>query len=125
MMFFQAQGRRNLSAVGPRFQSRFGPSTTWPPGPGTPVETAVVRPRGSGLLESQGFVGGSNKMTIELHTWNTPNGRKISVALEEMGLAYKVIPVNISQGEQMAPEVLAISPNNKIPGIVDPDCPRR
>ncbi len=62
-------------------------------------------------------------MTIELHTWNTPNGRKISVALEEMGLAYKVIPVNISKGEQMAPDFLAISPNNKIPAIVDPDGP--
>ena len=47
-------------------------------------------------------------MTIELHTWNTPNGRKISVALEEMGLPYKVIPVNISKGEQMAPSFLAI-----------------
>src|ERR1700741_3976333 len=62
-------------------------------------------------------------MTIELHTWNTPNGRKISVALEEMGLPYKVIPVNISKGEQMAPQFLAISPNNKIPAIVDPDGP--
>ena len=62
-------------------------------------------------------------MTIELHTWNTPNGRKISVALEEMGLPYKVIPVNISKGEQMAPDFLAISPNNKIPAIVDPDGP--
>ena len=45
-------------------------------------------------------------MTIELHTWNTPNGRKISVALEEMGLPYTVIPVNISKGEQMAPAFL-------------------
>src|SRR5258708_37186404 len=62
-------------------------------------------------------------MTIELHTWNTPNGRKISVALEEMGLSYKVIPVNISKGEQMAPSFLAISPNNKIPAIVDPEGP--
>ena len=62
-------------------------------------------------------------MTIELHTWNTPNGRKISVALEEMGLPYKVIPINISKGEQMAPSFLAISPNNKIPAIVDPDGP--
>ena len=44
-------------------------------------------------------------MTIELHTWNTPNGRKISVALEEMGLPYKMIPVNITKGEQMAPVV--------------------
>ena len=64
-------------------------------------------------------------MTIELHTWNTPNGRKISVALEEMGLPYKVIPVNISKGEQMAPAFLEISPNNKIPAIVDPDGPER
>jgi GST-like protein len=63
-------------------------------------------------------------MTIELHTWNTPNGRKISVALEEMGLPYKVIPVNISKGEQMAPDFLAIAPNNKIPAIVDPDGPK-
>ena len=62
-------------------------------------------------------------MTIEFHTWNTPNGRKISVALEEMGLAYKVIPVNITKGEQMAPGFLKISPNNKIPAIVDPDGP--
>ncbi|MDB5617924.1 glutathione S-transferase N-terminal domain-containing protein [Tardiphaga sp.] len=62
-------------------------------------------------------------MTIELHTWNTPNGRKISVALEEMGLPYKVFPVHIGKGEQMKPEFLAISPNNKIPAIVDPDGP--
>src|SRR6201998_2898842 len=63
-------------------------------------------------------------MTIELHTWNTPNGRKISVALEEMGLPYKVVPINISKGEQFAPSFLAISPNNKIPAIVDPDGPQ-
>ena len=62
-------------------------------------------------------------MTIELHSWNTPNGRKISVALEEMGLPYKVVPVHIGKGEQMKPEFLAISPNNKIPAIVDPDGP--
>ncbi len=62
-------------------------------------------------------------MTIEFHTWNTPNGRKISVALEEMGLPYKVFPVNITKGEQMAPEFLGLSPNNKIPAIVDPDGP--
>ena len=62
-------------------------------------------------------------MTIELHTWNTPNGRKISVALEEMGLPYKVFPINITKGEQMAPDFLSLSPNNKIPAIVDPDGP--
>jgi GST-like protein len=60
-------------------------------------------------------------MTIELHTWDTPNGRKISVALEEMGLPYQVRPVNIGKGEQFAPEFLKISHNNRIPAIVDRD----
>jgi len=60
---------------------------------------------------------------IELHAWDTPNGRKISVALEEMGLEYKVFPVNISKGEQFRPEFLAIAPNNRIPAILDPDGP--
>ena len=62
-------------------------------------------------------------MTIELYTWNTPNGRKISVALEEMGLAYTVKPVNITKDEQFAPSFLKISPNNKIPAIVDHEAP--
>ncbi|MFM8616481.1 MAG: glutathione S-transferase family protein, partial [Alphaproteobacteria bacterium] len=62
-------------------------------------------------------------MSITLWTWNTPNGRKISVALEEMGLAYAVCPVNISKGEQFNPEFLAFSPNNRIPAIQDPDGP--
>ncbi|WP_158742586.1 glutathione S-transferase family protein [Acidisphaera sp. L21] len=60
---------------------------------------------------------------IELHTWNTPNGRKISVALEEMGLPYRVVPVNISKDEQFKPDFLAISPNNRIPAIIDPEGP--
>ncbi len=60
---------------------------------------------------------------IAFHTWNTPNGRKISVALEEMGLPYAVHPVAIGKGEQFAPEFLAISPNNKIPAVVDPEGP--
>ena len=60
---------------------------------------------------------------IEFYTWNTPNGRKISVALEEMGMAYNVHPVNISKNEQFAPAFLAISPNNRIPAIVDTDGP--
>ena len=62
-------------------------------------------------------------MTIELHTWDTPNGRKISIALEEMGLPYAVHPINISKGEQFDPAFLAISPNNRIPAIRDPDGP--
>ena len=60
---------------------------------------------------------------VELHTWDTPNGRKISVALEEMGLLYRVKTVNITKDEQFDPAFLAISPNNKIPAIVDPDGP--
>jgi GST-like protein len=60
---------------------------------------------------------------IELHTWDTPNGRKISVALEEMGLPYRVKTVNITKDEQFNPDFLAISPNNRIPAIVDPDGP--
>ena len=62
-------------------------------------------------------------MSIELYTWNTPNGRKISVALEEMGLPYNVHPVNIGKGEQFNPEFLKISPNNRIPAIIDPEGP--
>ncbi len=60
---------------------------------------------------------------IELHTYNTPNGRKISVALEEMGLPYSVHVVDITKGEQHQPAFLKISPNNRIPAIVDPDGP--
>ena len=60
---------------------------------------------------------------IELHTWNTPNGRKISVALEEMGLAYKVKSVDISKDQQFEPAFLEISPNNRIPAIVDDEGP--
>jgi len=62
-------------------------------------------------------------MPIEFYTWNTPNGRKISVALEEMRLGYNVHPVNISKGEQFNPDFLRISPNNKTPAIVDPEGP--
>ena len=62
-------------------------------------------------------------MTIQLHAFDTPNGRKISVALEEMGLPYAVQIVDISRGEQFAPDFLKISPNNRIPAIVDPDGP--
>jgi GSH-dependent disulfide-bond oxidoreductase len=64
-----------------------------------------------------------NAMSIELYAWNTPNGRKISVALEEMDLPYTVHPVDISKGEQFAPAFLQISPNNRIPAIVDPEGP--
>jgi GSH-dependent disulfide-bond oxidoreductase len=58
---------------------------------------------------------------IDLYTWTTPNGRKVSIALEEFGLDYKAIPIDITKDEQFAPDFLAISPNNKIPAIVDHD----
>jgi GST-like protein len=56
---------------------------------------------------------------ISLHTWTTPNGRKVSIMLEELGIVYKVNAVNLGKNEQFAPEFLAISPNNKIPAITD------
>ncbi|MFT3765003.1 MAG: glutathione S-transferase N-terminal domain-containing protein [Minicystis sp.] len=60
---------------------------------------------------------------IDLHYWPTPNGWKISIMLEEIGLPYRVVPVNIGRGEQFKPEFLAISPNNRMPAIVDHDPP--
>ena len=57
---------------------------------------------------------------IQFYTWGTPNGRKVSIALEEMKLQYEVHPVNLQKGDQFAESYLAISPGNKIPAIVDP-----
>lgn len=60
---------------------------------------------------------------IDLYFWPTPNGYKISIMLEEIGMAYRVIPVNIGKGDQFAPEFLKLSPNNRMPAIVDPEGP--
>lgn len=60
---------------------------------------------------------------ITLHTWATPNGRKVSIMLEELGLDYETVPVNIGSGAQMRPEFLALNPNHKIPVIVDSEGP--
>jgi GSH-dependent disulfide-bond oxidoreductase len=60
---------------------------------------------------------------IDLYTWTTPNGRKVSVMLEETGLPYEMHPVNLGKDEQFEPEFLAINPNNKIPAIIDRDGP--
>ena len=60
---------------------------------------------------------------IEVYSWATPNGHKVHIMLEECGLPYRVMPVDIGAGDQFKPEFLAISPNNKIPAIVDPDGP--
>ena len=56
---------------------------------------------------------------IDLYYWTTPNGHKVTIFLEEAGLSYRIVPVNISKGEQFRPEFLAISPNNRMPAIVD------
>ncbi|MFL9871272.1 glutathione binding-like protein [Paraburkholderia megapolitana] len=61
---------------------------------------------------------------IDVYSWATPNGHKVHIMLEETGLAYTAHPVDIGAGDQFKPEFLAISPNNKIPAIVDPDGPR-
>ncbi|MBL8562894.1 MAG: glutathione S-transferase N-terminal domain-containing protein [Gemmobacter sp.] len=60
---------------------------------------------------------------IELHYWPTPNGHKITIALEELGLPYEIRLVNIGKGAQFAPDFLKIAPNNRMPAIVDPDGP--
>ena len=60
---------------------------------------------------------------IEVYSWATPNGHKVHIMLEECGLPYRVIPIDIGAGDQFKPEFLAISPNNKIPAIIDPNGP--
>jgi len=60
---------------------------------------------------------------IDVYYWPTPNGHKVTIACEEMGLPYDIKPVNIGVGDQFTPEFLAISPNNRMPAIVDPDGP--
>jgi GST-like protein len=60
---------------------------------------------------------------IQLYTWGTPNGKKVSIMLEEIGKPYEVHPVNLGQGDQFKPAYLAINPNNKIPSIIDSDGP--
>jgi GSH-dependent disulfide-bond oxidoreductase len=58
---------------------------------------------------------------VDLYTWTTPNGRKVSILLEELGEKYDVFPINLAEGKQKQPEFLAINPNGKIPAIVDHD----
>jgi len=60
---------------------------------------------------------------IDVYFWPTGNGKKITIMLEEIGLPYRIVPVNINKGDQFTPEYDAINPNNKMPAIVDPDAP--
>jgi GSH-dependent disulfide-bond oxidoreductase len=91
---------------------------------------ALAGSSGSVFIVSAGWrffqlnsVQGRSKSMIQLYTWGTPNGKKVSIMLEEIGMPYEVHPINIGQGDQMKPEYLAINPNNKIPSIIDPDGP--
>src|SRR6266480_7550881 len=81
------------------------------------ASVSVEFPNGEQLLNERKFP------MIEVHTWPTPNGHKIHIMVEETGLEYEVRPVNIRTGEQFKPEFLRISPNNKIPAIVDRNGP--
>ena len=62
-------------------------------------------------------------MTIDVYTWPTPNGHKVHIMLHEAEIAHNIIPINIQEGDQFKPDFLKISPNNKMPAIVDPDGP--
>src|SRR6187455_2534293 len=62
---------------------------------------------------------GRTSLMIDLYYWTTPNGHKVSIFLEETGTPYKVIPINIGKGEQFKAEFLAVSPNNRIPALLD------
>src|SRR5262245_32315777 len=81
------------------------------------------RNRRARKAQSSSTRGGGGKKPIDLYYWPTPNGWKITIMLEECALPYTTIPVNISKGDQFKPQFLAISPNNRIPAIVDHDGP--
>jgi GSH-dependent disulfide-bond oxidoreductase len=82
------------------------------------LTSASRKPGQSPHAHSEGRAAGGNT-SIDLYFWPTPNGWKITIMLEECGLPYTVIPVDISKGDQFKPEFLAISPNNRMPAIVD------
>jgi GSH-dependent disulfide-bond oxidoreductase len=102
-----------------------GSSASWPLSAGhaagpESITTRVARDAVE-LYELPGKFTEKDRTVIDLYTWTTPNGRKVSIALEEMGLPYTVHAVDISKDEQFKPEFLKISPNNRIPAIVDRD----
>src|SRR5258708_12095330 len=78
-------------------------------------------PAGCDAVKPHQIANTGKKTVIDLYTWTTPNGRKASIMLEELGLPYSVHPVDITKDEQFKPEFLKVSPNNRIPAIVDRD----
>src|SRR4029077_12321722 len=87
--------------------------------PHGPARTPADRSRPQARAAAQ---AGDLRM-IDVYFWTTPNGYKVTILLEELGLTYNVIPVHIGKGEQFNPEFLKVSPNNKIPALVDHDGP--
>src|SRR5579885_661589 len=88
------------------------------------TRTAAAKPKKKKkVAATRARSGTPRQRPIELYYWPTPNGWKISIYLEEAGLPYVMKPVNIGKGDQFAPEFLKISPNNRMPAIVDPDGP--
>src|SRR5262249_5258043 len=89
-----------------------------------PVKKAQAGIRQTGIRQTGIRKAGARKAKpITLYYWSTPNGHKISVMLEELGVPYEAHPIDIDKGEQFDPEFLKISPNNRIPAILDPDGP--
>src|SRR5829696_3632480 len=93
------------------------------PSKGRPTRARSSKSAGMSVPKPSRSGKPSRGKPIELYYWPTPNGWKISIMLEECRLAYEVRPINISAGEQFKPEFLAISPNNRMPAIVDPNGP--
>ena len=87
------------------------------------VKPALTKPTRTKPKRTARKSASRSKLPIELYYWPTPNGWKISIMLEECGLPYAVHPIDISKGDQFSPHFLAISPNNRIPAIVDPAGP--
>src|SRR5580692_10736862 len=75
------------------------------------------------ITNGKSIIPARRRNMIDVHYWPTPNGFKITIMLEECGLPYKIVPVNIGTGEQFSPAFLKISPNNRMPAIVDHDPP--
>jgi hypothetical protein len=107
-----------------------GPAASGGPArPAAPLESsvpgvfAVGDVRSGSVKRVGGAIGEGAAVVAQIHHWPTPNGHKVHIMLEECGLPYRAHPVNIGAGDQFKPDFLAISPNNKIPAITDPDGP--
>lgn len=92
---------------------------------GARKQSRTVKAKSKSASAARRAVPKLRQRPIDLYYWPTPNGHKISIMLEECGLPYTIVPVNIAVGEQFNPDFLAISPNNRMPAIVDPDGPGR